>query len=268
MTDDLLSSQLVKAAETDPREWVVMLHGILGQKRNLFGFARQFVQTFPRLGVVLVDLRSHGLSPDLPGPQTLANCAQDLKNLLNSLNLPVRSVVGHSFGAGVACAFADQFHELQSLWLLDAIPSAMGEDSDVYRVLAALSACLPASSKEEFSRCLTASGLSSFLVSWLLMNLYEKDNKFVFKPNPIYAAEMLGDLRNNFNFQLLGRIGLKTNLFVIKAVRNLGWQRAEAELTALIRSGLVKIFDLQNAGHFVHIDNPQGILKMMREDFA
>jgi len=48
----------------------------------------------------------------------------------------------------------------------------------------------------------------------------------------------------------------------------LGWQRAEAELTALIRSGLVKIFDLQNAGHFVHIDNPQGILKMMREDFA
>lgn len=266
MTDFLLSSQLVQADH--PQAWVVMLHGILGQKRNLFSFARQFVKAFPNLGVVLVDLRSHGLSPDLPGPQTLTNCAHDIKELLDFLGLPIRSVVGHSFGAGVASTFADEFGTPQSLWLLDAIPNFDSEESDVYRVLAALSKSLPTLSKEEFSKSLAAAGLSSFLISWLLMNLQEKEGAFIFKPDPTYAAEMLNDLRNKFTFQLLERISSKSKVFMVKAERNLGWQRVQTELEPLLKSGSVKTFDLQNAGHFVHIDNPQGILEMMREDLA
>lgn len=271
MTDPLLSSQLVQADhphERTPQAWVVMLHGILGQKRNLFSFARQFVKTFSHLGVILVDLPSHGQSPDLPGPQTLANCAQDVSTLLHSLNLPIRSMVGHSFGAGVGCVFAEQFDTLQSLWILDAIPSFDREDSEVYRVLSALSSCLPTNSKERFSQCLSSAGLSSFLISWLSMNLHEKDGALIFKPNPSRATEMLNDLKINFTFQLLERLGPKAKVFMVKAERNLGWQRVQTELAALVTSGLVKTFELQNAGHFVHIDNPQGILEMMREDFA
>src|SRR5690606_3974496 len=88
-----------------------VLHGFFGQGRNWSSFARRLVELRPDWVVVLVDLRLHGDSLDLPGPHTLAAAAEDLVGLHeaaaagagNASDPPEAgsarpALLGHSFG--------------------------------------------------------------------------------------------------------------------------------------------------------------------------
>jgi 3-oxoadipate enol-lactonase len=62
--------------------------------------------------VIAPDLRGLGDSETQPGPTTMAQCARDLRALLQQLTTGPVVLIGHSMGGYVALAFARQFPEL------------------------------------------------------------------------------------------------------------------------------------------------------------
>lgn len=90
------------AAGTGPD--VVMLHGFLG---NLAVWHLQIVpQLRKQFRFTTYDLRGHGYSEMTPTCYTVADMAQDLKELLDALAIERPILVGHSFGADICMYFA------------------------------------------------------------------------------------------------------------------------------------------------------------------
>jgi pimeloyl-ACP methyl ester carboxylesterase len=248
-----------------------MLHGILGRRRNLLGFARRFVAAFPKFRVLLVDHRNHGDSQGFAGPHTQEACARDLRQLVTELNIQPYSLVGHSFGAGVAVTYAKNFGNIESLWLLDAVPSLTGFprplDSSIEKILYALTHCSPTPSKEEFGHCLQSNGLGADLIGWLSMNLTADGPALRFRPEPEVAREMLEDFRKRYVIEDFSFLDAKVT--IVRAERTREWQGAvSGPIGRLASAGIIEVFDLPDSGHYVHIDNPLGILDLMQQDFA
>ncbi|KAG5562470.1 hypothetical protein RHGRI_005262 [Rhododendron griersonianum] len=108
-------SYILDKSVCDPPPTAVLLHGILGCRKNWGTFARRLAHEFPTWQIVitqflLVDLRCHGDSAAIKkrGPHTVASTALDILKLLGKLKLTPRVLVGHSFGGKVALSMVDQ----------------------------------------------------------------------------------------------------------------------------------------------------------------
>ncbi|KAK9270633.1 hypothetical protein L1049_026215 [Liquidambar formosana] len=88
----------------------VLLHGILGCRKNWGTFARRLAQEFPTWQFLLVDLRCHGESASIKkrGPHTVASAALDVLKLVAKLRITPRVLVGHSFGGKVVLSMVEQ----------------------------------------------------------------------------------------------------------------------------------------------------------------
>ena len=60
------------------RNTCVMIHGMLGQGKNLRTFARRIVKQYPFFDVLLVDLRGHGKSPSF-FPNAIKNNVENIE---------------------------------------------------------------------------------------------------------------------------------------------------------------------------------------------
>src|SRR5438093_2407606 len=106
-----------------PERAVAFLHGILGRGINLRMIAKRFVEARPGWTAWLIDLRGHGRSPKGTPSPSLEAAAQDIVNPAARAELPMRAIVGHSFGGKVgleAAGFGIRF-ELSSSTTLHAI---------------------------------------------------------------------------------------------------------------------------------------------------
>ena len=87
---------------------VVLLHGIAGSSAT-------WSNIIPRLSghhaVIAPDLLGHGESAKPPGDYSLGAYANLIRDLLEVLEQPRGTIVGHSLGGGVALQFAYQFPE-------------------------------------------------------------------------------------------------------------------------------------------------------------
>ena len=81
---------------------VVLIHGLASQRR----FWNLVVPGLAGLPVVAFDARGHGESESPDDGYDTATVVRDLTTALDSLGLSRAVVVGHSWGASVACAFA------------------------------------------------------------------------------------------------------------------------------------------------------------------
>lgn len=77
---------------------IVCLHGSFGTGLSWFGVARSLSERFE---FVLVDRRGHGASSPGHAPAALEREVEDLISVIEEVG-PIRSVVGHSFGALIA----------------------------------------------------------------------------------------------------------------------------------------------------------------------
>src|SRR3989337_1169019 len=87
---------------------LVLLHGIAGSSAT-------WNEVFPRLGeshtVLAPDLLGHGESSKPEGDYSLGAYANAIRDLLEALELPRGTIVGHSLGGGVAMQLAYQYPE-------------------------------------------------------------------------------------------------------------------------------------------------------------
>lgn len=87
---------------------LVLLHGN-GEDNGCF--VNQFEHFSKEHRVIAVDTRGHGLSPRGNKPFTLETFAEDLLNLLDSLNIEKANILGFSDGGNIAVIFALKYPE-------------------------------------------------------------------------------------------------------------------------------------------------------------
>ena len=123
MSDLLTTYTQLPSDDVTATHTALVIHGILGSRRNWQSYVRRLLDAHPEWRFVLVDLRNHGDAPAASPPHTLHACADDLRRLMDHLGLRPDVVMGHSFGGKVALAYGEQYPDhVDEIWVLDATP--------------------------------------------------------------------------------------------------------------------------------------------------
>lgn len=241
--------------------------------------------------MVLVDLRNHGRSAAIKGlgpPHNISTAAKDLADLVKARGWPWPDVVvGHSMGGKVALDFAescsrgvygDSADLPKQLWVLDSVPGQVetdNSDGEVERVLQTL-ASLPSSppSRKWVVDHMLSLGFSKSLSEWIGSNL-KKDNDHVTWAFDLQAAiDMFSSYRERDYWALLEHPPKDMEIAIVQAERSDRWVPDDVQrLKALARReskpdvGKVSLHVLPNSGHWVHVDNPKGLLEIMVPNF-
>ena len=258
---------LVTAPDASPDRWLLVLHGVFGSGDNFRLFARKLCEARPRWGVCLVDLRGHGRSQGAPPPHTLAAAADDVLRLEARLGLRVAAVAGHSFGGKVALSLLSRrTTRLEHAFLLDSPPGARAAGNGAREVLALLRGIPePLSSREQFLTLVEAAGHSRPIAEWLAMNVRRSDDGFRLRLELDTIQALLDDYFARDLWRVVeGPVGTD-QLEVIVGGRSDVIGAAERERFAEVaeRTPSVRLHVLERAGHWVHVDDPQGVLSVL-----
>ncbi len=272
-----LHHDLLTAPGASPTQAVIFLHGILGTGANLRSHARRFIQSSPHYLAAMVDLRAHGNSLGLDGPDTVANAAADLVETAKSWNVPVQAVVGHSFGGKVALAYAQAHPEVGAVMTLDSAPGprldARGSETtmEVLTVLEALGQIWP--DRDTFVAAIEAKGQSKMIGQWLAMNLELKPEGWVFRLSLPRVHALLEDYfeidlwplveqaaytKTGPRFHLV--IGARSSVYAHE-------DRVRAQGLESSSEGHVTV-DVLNTGHWLHAEDPQGLSAILQSRLA
>jgi pimeloyl-ACP methyl ester carboxylesterase len=263
-----------------PRRSAWFIHGIMGSQRNWRSFARGLAERHPEWSCVTLDLRNHGASGSRPDPQTLEACADDLQELAREIGTP-DLVSGHSFGGKVALAWAARRAEQpRRFWILDCPPGLGRTDSssevggELARVLEAVDAIpTPLARRGEVLGMLVARGLSRPLASWMSTNLVRSEaGGYVWAFDLDGIRAMIADYwaRDFFPFletRVAAQVGAEFDF--VRAANSDRWtEEDQARLASLAASPALRYRILEEAGHWLHVDNPEGLSALFDEALA
>lgn len=293
---DLVQGPLVKwgsvmgKAKPDPPT-AVLLHGILGSRKNWGTFTRRLAQEFPAWQFLLVDLRCHGDSASIRkrGPHTVASTAFDVLKLVAQLRITPRVLIGHSFGGKVALSMVEQaakpLAQSVRVWSLDATPGkvrAGGDGEDHPAELISFIRKLPKEvfSKQDIVNALIQEGFSKDVAQWVVTNL--KTNGPPGSPSSSFSwmfdldgiSEMYQSYEETNLWKFVENLPQGVHVNFLKAERSLHrWaledlQRIHAAEDLAAEEGAgVEMHVLEDAGHWVHADNPDGLFRILSSSF-
>lgn len=248
---------------------IFLLHGILGNRNNWRTFARKLVDVLPGWTVVTLDHRHHGDSKGAPSPDTVDACAEDLAALAAHLGVRPRVTIGHSFGGKVVLRHAALHPDgLDQVWVLDTPPgpgTRGGEDHEVVRVLGALRDIpMPLSRRDAVVTELRARGLSDGISLWMTTNLGPVDGGFTFRFDLDACERLIRDYFVVDTWPVLLRERSTPRIDVVRAERSDRWDdETVARFAAIPADVPTQLHTLANAGHWLHADNPAGLLAML-----
>jgi len=112
-------------------EPVIILHGLLGSKRNFSTLGKSLArQLKKRRRILAVDLRNHGENEDWRDEMGYPTMAGDVISFLDSQGIEKCVIVGHSIGGKVANAVALLYPErVSGLVVLDISPVEYTDDN-------------------------------------------------------------------------------------------------------------------------------------------
>ena len=286
----MLAHELLTSDE-HPDRWMLFLHGILGRRVNWRSFARSWVTRRAGWGAVLVDLRDHGESQDLPGPRTVAAAGDDLVALAESIVVEhggrVGGVLGHSFGGKVAIEGASRLRDagqaIDELWIVDAPPGPRTQPRDrtTDHVIATLLGLPPRfDTRAQFVDAVVAAGIAKSVAQWLATNLSSRPSRLSSGPDLVeheggwrfaldlgHITELLRDFTQIDLWPLVdAEIEAGTRVCLVLGERSeavFGEELAQAHRRA--QRGLLEVYTVPNAGHWVHVDNPVGLLEVLAQ---
>ncbi|EAZ14233.1 hypothetical protein OsJ_04157 [Oryza sativa Japonica Group] len=177
--------------------------------------------------------------------------------------------------------FPDNYDRMlcqEILWVLDSVPGQVetdNSDGEVERVLQTL-ASLPSSlpSRKWVVDHMINLGFSKSLSEWIGSNL-KKDNEHVTWAFDLQAAiDMFNSYRERSYWTLLENPPKGLDIAIVQAELSDRWLSDDVQrLKALSRreskpdAGKVSLHVLPNSGHWVHVDNPKGLLEIMVPNF-
>ena len=264
----------VTPRQGEPTRHALFLHGILGSGSNLRSLARQIVDVCPDWEILLVDLRNHGASHGADSPHTVTSCARDLTRLCQQIGIRPTLIAGHSFGGKVALGYArNEPHWLQRVWVLDARPGIVPEDAqgrhDIAHILSTLRGIeVPAPTRDAVAEALREAGFSESLVGWMGTNLQRSDEGFCWKFDLDAVQAMIEEYWRQDFWPFVEGCPAGLMLDFVRAERGDRWHDSDIErLVGMQGAGSVALHTLSDSGHWVHVDNPKGLMEMMLPAF-
>lgn len=263
-----------------------VLHGVLGAGHNFRSFIKRLTEERPEYAFVLIDLRNHGKSLEAPPPHTMESAADDLLDLADHLGRNPDVVLGHSLGGKVALSFARRhvqprnlrkpsegaLRQLRQVWALDSDPGAQvaGSEHQVRQVMAALRAHPgPFATRAEVITRILSAGLSSGLAQWLATNLERKDEGFFWRLDLDAIDELLDDYFRLDLWNFLEELAQASpalqqplpHVHLVVAENSDRWSGTMKERAlGIAASDHFTLHELPDSGHWVHVDNPDGLL--------
>ncbi|XP_022939884.1 uncharacterized protein LOC111445615 [Cucurbita moschata] len=292
---DLVQGALVKWSNVMDRSpdppTAVFLHGILGSRKNWGTFARRLAKEFPAWQFLLVDLRCHGDSTFTTkmSPHTVSATALDVLKLVRQLKITPRVLVGHSFGGKVVLSMVEQAAKPLArpvrVWVLDATPGIVrpgGDGEDHPEKLISFLSMLrnEVSSKQDVVNALVQHGFSKDVAQWVVTNLRpigprgSSSSGFSWAFDLKGIAEMYKSYEETDLWKIVEDVPRGVHISFLKAERSLHrWALEDirrihaAEKLAVEEGGGVEMHVLEDAGHWVHADNPDGLFRILSSSF-
>lgn len=249
----------------------IFLHGIMGAGKNLKTFASTFTSQFPEYRAVLIDLPNHGRSTSKSN--TLDLCAQDLVHFLKKENIIPHMVIGHSYGGKVAFSLAECLQgKIEQLWSLDSLPVTISLNEgradafsafDIVKLLKTLPTNF--SSRSDLVRQVTSAGVPRPVALFLTTSLVSSEKGLTWRFELDVISAMLSDFEKRSYLDFLSEGQGYCQYHVVRAERNARWTPEMIHsIEKLGNQSRVSLHLLKDAGHWVHVDNPSGLLDLMK----
>ena len=242
----------------------MLVHGLLGSRRNLSSLARRWSKGDPDRCLVLVDLPGHGGSPPIADGAGLKEVGAELLRLVDHLDLPTPvDLVGHSLGGRVSlAAFADNSAAIATVTLLDISPSPLQKGLGGEELMQQLQQLPPRFPGRRQARDeMALRGIARSFANWMAMNLVRSagGDCVEWRVDRRAIAEFhLRQLRRDL-WPLLGpRSG--DGLVCIRG-ENSDYV-SESDRVRLIEMG-ARVVTIPGAGHFLHVDAPDEVVRAL-----
>ena len=236
---------------------VVILHGLLGSKRNWFGVGKAISDL--GFNVWLLDLRNHGDS-EWNDKHTYFDLVEDVKKFFEEHGIISTSLIGHSMGGKVAMVL-DKLHRglLSKLVVVDIAPVAYVANFENHlKVLLSLDLGSFKSRSEVDSKLSEYFKEISFR-SFLMQNLKLDDNKsFYWRTN---LTSLIMNAVAISEFPVINGISNTDALFLYG---DLSEYRVE-QYRDIIKDNfpLSQFASVAKAGHWIHVEQPKKFVEMV-----
>lgn len=264
--DGLLAASTVAAPDANPGRHLLVLHGVYGRGRNWTTIARRFAAARPDWDAILLDLRQHGESPAFAPPHTIDAAATDVAAFEDATALHAAAALGHSFGGKVVLAHAERGHDhLQQAWIVDSTPEARPPAGSAWEMLGAIRAMPGAfGSRAEAGDLLKRAGYSAGVAAWMTSNLEHDQGRYVWSLDFDAIETMLRDFFVRDFWGVVEAPPEDTVLHFVKATESstLSPEAAGRIEDAGRRHGRAFVHRLPG-GHWLHVDNPDGLLDLL-----
>lgn len=270
------------SSKGDDVKQFVMMHGILGSKRNWRTPARRLIQRLERRGVAAeaytVDHRGHGESHGLPPPNDLPACARDLHSSFEQLGVAPHVIMGHSFGGKVALEYLKQamahgWHLPRHFWVLDSLPTTfnpkLAAQQTVSRIIELVTTMDGSfTGKEQVTEILRKHHVTGPVIQWLLTNVVpaKEPGKYTWNFDPPVIRELFADLCTRDYIDTLRELSdarLPTKVHLLRAGKNPAWLPDVMERVNGVLSENVLLHDMPHVGHWVHAEDLEGLLDIV-----
>ncbi|XP_033748092.1 protein ABHD11-like [Pecten maximus] len=248
---------------------VIVMHGLMGSSNNWRSLSKVLCETGRK--VIAVDARNHGESPHSEHMNYFL-MSNDVLRLMDELGEERVNLIGHSMGGKVFMTLALTHPErVESLVVVDVAPKPRPAS-----VTPTTSSYLQSMLKVSSSLCdMTPNSLSQArkhadnilqetvqdvsIRQFLITNLIHKDGRFRWRVNLDSVINNMSDLGD---FPIFNQQFTQPTLFV-------GGQRSDYILTSDIPRiqelfPKAEVKHIENAGHWVHAENPQEFLKAVK----
>lgn len=237
---------------------LIILHGLFGSSDNWMSIAKQLEDRFK---MYLVDQRNHGQSPHSEDFNYQA-MAEDLEQFIADNQIDNPHILGHSMGGKVAMNFALQHTDLwDKLIVVDIAPKAYpvhhGTILEGLKSIPAEQIKSRGEADKQLSQYIRDMGTRQFL----LKNLARKDSGgFEWKINLPVIDSKIEDMGQGIEERVATE---KEVLFIRGAKSEYIMDEDSILINQLFPNAEIKT--VENAGHWVHAEQPDEVVSMVSD---
>lgn len=246
---------------------LIIIHGLYGSSDNWITIGKKLAENFE---VFLMDQRNHGQSPH-SGEHNYFLLKEDLKEFMNQQFIEKAIIIGHSMGGKTAMFFSADYPErITSLIIVDISPLSYltTNSAQLLQHKTMLDSMFSIdlskiSSREHADEVLSGSIPQKYVRQFLLKSLRRtKDNTFYWGINIPVLREKLPEIIDGLNMQDFENKKTITGFPVLFIKGENSDYILEKDIKAIEKIyPYSEIETIENAGHWVHAEQPELFLQ-------